>query len=80
MLKINHVCNSFISVEGKTSTIACDPWFGKTTDNGWMSFPIDKKNKIDKKIFQADFIYISHLHCDHQDFKTFQKKEIKLYN
>ncbi len=30
MLKINHICNSFISVEGKSSMIACDPWYGRT--------------------------------------------------
>jgi hypothetical protein len=73
MLKLTHFANSFISVESKNSTIVCDPWIGKTSDNGWFSYPYKNSNRIDDKIFNSDFIYISHLHCDHFDIKTLKK-------
>ena len=73
MFKIHHFSNSFISVEGNSSIITCDPWIGKTTDNGWFSYPIKNQKDVDKKFFNSDFVYISHLHCDHADPKTFKK-------
>ena len=79
MFKINHFANSFITVEAKNSIITCDPWIGKTTDNGWFSYPLKNSSEIENKIFDSDFIYISHLHCDHYDLKTlkrFKKKNL----
>ena len=73
MFKIHHFANSFISVESKNSIITCDPWTGVTNDNGWFSYPIKDTKEIEKKIFKSNFIYISHLHCDHFDFKTLEK-------
>ena len=73
MFKIHHFANSFISVESKDSIITCDPWIGKTNDNGWFSYPIRDIKEIEKKIFSSKFVYISHLHCDHLDFKTLKK-------
>ena len=73
MFKITHFANSFISVESKNSTIVCDPWIGKTSDNGWFSYPIKNTNQLNNKVFNADYIYISHLHCDHFDIKTLKK-------
>ena len=73
MFKIHHFSNSFISVEGSNSIITCDPWIGKTTDNAWFSYPVKNQKEIDKKIFNSDFVYISHLHCDHTDPKTIKK-------
>jgi hypothetical protein len=70
MFKVNHFVNSFISIESDNSIFTCDPWIGKTTDNGWFSYPIKNCNQIEKKIFNSEFIYISHIHCDHLDFKT----------
>lgn len=81
MLKITHFCNSFISVESKNSLLVCDPWIGKTTDNAWYSYPIKNKKMISKDIFNSNYIYISHLHCDHLDFKTlnfFNKKKVTI--
>ena len=77
MFKIHHFSNSFISVEGANSIITCDPWIGKTTDNGWFSYPIKNQKDVDKKIFNSDFVYISHLHCDHIDPKTLKKFDKK---
>jgi len=73
MFKINHFANSFITVEANNSIITCDPWIGKTSDNGWFSYPIKSSSEVEKKIFDSNFIYISHLHCDHYDLKTLKK-------
>lgn len=79
MFKISHYSNSFISIESDNSIITCDPWVGVTTDNAWHTYPIKNFKEIDKKVFKSDFIYISHLHCDHFDIKTlkrFNKKNL----
>lgn len=79
MFKVSHFVNSFINVEGMNSSISCDPWIGKTTDNGWFSYPIKNTSSIKKNVFKSDFVYISHLHCDHIDLKTlknFQNKNL----
>lgn len=67
-MKITHYCNSFISTEFKKNLLFCDPWIGVTKDNGWFSFPISYD--LTKKLVKPDYIYISHLHCDHFDDKT----------
>ena len=79
MFKVYHFSNSFISVESKNSIITCDPWLGKTENNGWFSYPLKSSKEIESKIFNSSFIYISHLHCDHLDLKTlkkFKKKDL----
>ena len=73
MFKINHFANSFINVESNDSMITCDPWIGKTTSNAWFSYPIKSTKEIKKRFFDSNFIYISHLHCDHLDMKTLKK-------
>jgi hypothetical protein len=73
MFKISHYTNSFISIESDNSILTCDPWIGVTTDNAWHTYPIKNFIEIDKKIYNSDFIYISHLHCDHFDIKTLKK-------
>lgn len=73
MFKISHHSNSFITIEGDNSILTCDPWIGKTSDNAWHTYPIKDFKDIDEKIYKSDFIYISHLHCDHLDLKTLKK-------
>ena len=70
-MEITHFCNSFISANFSKSKIYCDPWVGTTKDNGWISHPIDYGSI--KKLPKPDYIYISHLHCDHFDEKTLNK-------
>lgn len=70
-MEITHFCNSFISANFPKSKIYCDPWLGTTKDNGWISHPIDYESI--NKISKPDYIYISHLHCDHFDEKTLLK-------
>ncbi len=79
-MQITHYCNSFIEIKSKNSSIACDPWVGKTRDNGWYSYPIKNVQSIKSDVFNSEFVYISHLHCDHLDFKTlknFKNKNVK---
>ena len=73
MLKINHYTNSFICVQSEKSQIICDPWIGVTNDNGWFSYPIKNFKEINYKNYKTNYIYISHLHCDHLDEKTLKK-------
>ena len=73
MFKTYHFANSFISVKLGDSMLTCDPWIGKSSDNAWYSYPIKNENEIDPKIFNSNFIYISHLHSDHFDEKTLKK-------
>ena len=80
MFQITHFANSFITVTCNKTTFTCDPWIGKTSDNGWFSFPLKNKIDVDSKIFSSEYVYISHLHCDHLDFKTlrhFKNKKLK---
>ena len=80
-MKITHYCNSFISVDFPNSKIACDPWMGTTRDNAWISYPINDESVLDK--INPNYIYISHLHCDHLDLNllknTFKVKSNENY-
>ena len=72
-MEITHYCNSFLSVKINDTIIVCDPWTGVTRDNAWLSYP---NYNISEKFFKnlnPNFIYISHLHCDHFDPKTLNK-------
>ncbi len=73
MLNITHYSNSFIEINSEHSSIVCDPWIGKTTDNAWYSYPIINQKDVNKKVFNSEFIYVSHIHCDHIDPKTLKK-------
>ncbi len=66
-MEIIHYCNSFISIKVNKTTIACDPWVGTTNDNAWLSYPIYKDGLKIIQNLKPNFIYISHLHCDHFD-------------
>ena len=80
-MEIKHYCNSFNSFKAGKSIIVCDPWVGEAAETAWISYPVHKDGaKILNKI-NPDFIYISHLHCDHFDPKLlskFKNKETKI--
>ena len=72
-MEITHFSNSFLSVKSGKTNLVCDPWVGVTSENAWISDPINfNGEKILKKI-QPKYIYISHLHCDHFDEKTLRR-------
>lgn len=69
-MEIKHYCNSFITIKSNEFSIFCDPWIGLTNENSWLSYPITNIKNINKIKEKPNFIYISHLHCDHLDPKT----------
>ena len=80
-MEITHINNSFISVKIDKTVIFCDPWIGQTNDNAWLSFPIYKDGHKVLKNLRPNFIYISHLHCDHFNPSTlarYKNKDIKI--
>jgi len=70
---IRHYCNSFIEVTSSNKKIICDPWIGTTNESAWYSWPFYNKSNSFLNQIKPDFIYISHLHCDHFDPKTLSK-------
>ena len=80
-MEISHYCNSFISFKEGKSHLVCDPWIGEAEQTATVSFPIHEKGIKFLNNLKPDFIYISHLHCDHLDPKTlkgFNNKNIKI--
>ena len=78
---ITHYCNSFISVKVNQTVIACDPWVGLTDQTSWLSYPISKNGTDILYNLKPNFIYISHLHCDHFDtnlLSKFKNKKVKI--
>ena len=72
-MKITHFCNSFIFVENGNTRIVCDPWVGAAKENSWISYPVHKNGTSILNNLNPNFIYISHLHCDHFDPKILSK-------
>ena len=58
-----------ILIECEAGSILCDPWFEPAFLGSWFVFPRNDQLSDDlrERIEQADFLYISHLHGDHQD-------------
>ena len=69
-MQITHYCNSFNSFKAGNSTLVCDPWVGEAAQTAWVSFPVHENGGKFLNNLKPDFIYISHLHCDHLDPKT----------
>jgi len=69
-MQVTHYCNSFNSFKVGNSTLVCDPWVGDTEQTAWVSYPVHENGKKLLNKIKPDFIYISHLHCDHLDPKT----------
>ena len=80
-MKIKQYNNSFLEINTQNFTLLCDPWIGYAKDNAWMSYPLNfltGKNLI--KNTSPDYIYISHLHCDHfspKTLKILKNKKVK---
>lgn len=69
-MKITHLNNSFIVIEGDGTKLVCDPWTGISNYGTWHSIPIFSNDDIAKFVGDADYVYISHLHADHLDPET----------
>ena len=64
-MKITHILNSFLIVDGGRERILCDPWLGYANYGGWHSFPFVDEAEVQEQCALVDYIYISHLHDDH---------------
>lgn len=74
---VKHFCNSFNLFQSGNSKILCDPWVGNAEKNSWMSYPVHSNGGKILNQIKPDFIYISHLHCDHFDPETLSKYRFK---
>ena len=72
-MEIKHYGNSFISVKINKTVIVCDPWVGKAVDSSWLSYPAYKNGSKIVDSLKPNFIFISHLHCDHFDRNLLNK-------
>ena len=56
-------------METSAGSILCDPWFEPAFFGGWFPFPRNDQLSDDlrRRIENADFLYVSHLHGDHHD-------------
>ena len=72
-MKITHYSNSFLSINSGKTKIVCDPWVGTTDENSWISDPIHYDGHKIINNLKPQYIYISHLHCDHFDKKLLTK-------
>lgn len=64
-MKIQHFCNSFLSISEGQTRLACDPWVGITSHGGCMSTPIISGGRKILEDLNTTYLYISHLHADH---------------
>lgn len=76
-MKIQHFCNSFNLFQSGDSKIVCDPWVGNANRIAWMSYPVHKNGAQLLNKINPEYIYISHLHCDHFDEKLLIQYKFK---
>ena len=76
-MKIQHFCNSFNLFQSGDSKIVCDPWVGNANRIAWMSYPVHKNGAQLLNKINPEYIYISHLHCDHFDEKLLIKYKFR---
>lgn len=78
---VKHFCNAFNLIKTGKSTIVCDPWVGEAAQTSWISYPVHKDGGKILNEINPNFIYISHLHCDHFDRITLSQcknKNVKI--
>ena len=58
-----------ILIETEQASIVCDPWFQPAFFASWFVFPRNDQLSDDllRRVHEADYLYISHLHSDHLD-------------
>ena len=69
MFKVVYKYSACISINTDDITILCDPWFEEAYEGTWIQYP--KINSYPEYIGDFDVVYISHIHPDHYDAKTF---------
>tara|TARA_B100000315_G_C14564759_1_gene582358 strand:- start:614 stop:1951 length:1338 start_codon:yes stop_codon:yes gene_type:complete len=76
-MQITHYCNAFHSIKIGKTVMVCDPYVGVGSQNSWISYPVHNNGAKILNSLKPNFIYISHLHCDHLDPKTISKYKNK---
>jgi len=68
-MRVTSIGHAGMLIETSAGSILCDPWFEPAFLGSWFVFPRNDQLSDDlrERIEQADFLYISHLHGDHQD-------------
>lgn len=68
-MRATSIGHAGILIECAAGTILCDPWFEPAFLGSWFVFPRNDQlpDELVKKLHSADFLYLSHLHGDHQD-------------
>jgi UDP-MurNAc hydroxylase len=68
-MRATSIGHAGILIETEAGSIVCDPWFVPAFFGSWFVFPRNDQLSDDllERIENADFLYISHLHGDHQD-------------
>jgi UDP-MurNAc hydroxylase len=58
-----------ILIEAEHGSIVCDPWFEPAFFGSWFVFPRNDQLSASllQRVYDADYLYISHLHADHLD-------------
>ncbi len=80
-MNIKFIGHAGFLLEHGSVKLLCDPWVSESGAflHSWHQFP--PNDFIDKKLlYQADYLYISHLHLDHfdKDFLRNFPKEVKI--
>ena len=55
-MEITHFSNSFLSVRSGDTKLICDPWVGVTSENAWISHPINTHGEKIIKNISPNFI------------------------
>ena len=68
-MRATSIGHAGILIETERSSILCDPWFVPAFFGSWFVFPRNDRLDPDlqRRIEQADYLYVSHLHGDHYD-------------
>lgn len=68
-MKVTKLGSATVLINSNGTNILCDPWLIDGAYYGsWCNFPPIKIKEIDFKAI--DYVYVSHIHPDHFDFKT----------
>ncbi|MEJ7724289.1 MAG: Rieske 2Fe-2S domain-containing protein [Ilumatobacteraceae bacterium] len=68
-MRATSVGHAGILIESDGGSILCDPWFVPAFFGSWFVFPRNDQldDDLQRRIEQADYLYVSHLHGDHFD-------------
>jgi UDP-MurNAc hydroxylase len=68
-MRATSIGHAGLLIETRAGSVLCDPWFNPAFFGSWFVFPRNDQlsEDLQRRIHDADFLYISHLHGDHHD-------------